>query len=122
MGLGELRFQPDGLAEVVDGFLESSLVRWRNAERVPARGPLGCTVVSLPVISDRPDPGFIAEGAEGSPRLRVALVQLVPPALREQGDAEQVVGSGTIGIELQGLSVVVYGLVERSRTGQDFAE
>ena len=122
MGQGELRFEPDGLAEVVDGFLQSGLVLRGNAERVPGRGPLGVTVVSLPVISDRPVPGVTAEGAEGFHALWVAVVHLVPPALCEQGDAEQVVGPGTIGIELQGLPVVVDRLVEGSRTGQDFAE
>ena len=57
----EFRFEPDGLAVVVDGFLQSGLVLRGNAERVPGRGPLGVTVVGLPVISDRLVQGVTTE-------------------------------------------------------------
>ena len=43
----EFRFEPDGLAVVVDGFLQSGLVLRGNAERVAGRGPLGVAVMRL---------------------------------------------------------------------------
>ena len=58
MGLGELRLEPDGLAEVVDGFLQSGLVLRGDAERVPGRGPLGVTVVRLASNKRSPRPGL----------------------------------------------------------------
>ena len=51
-GTGELRFEPDGLAVVVDGLLQSGLVLRGNAERVPGRYPLGVAVDGLAVISN----------------------------------------------------------------------
>ena len=71
MGLGELRFEPDGLAVVVDGFLQSGLVLRGNAERVPGRGPLGVTVVGLHVVSRRLAQGSTADRVEGFHALRV---------------------------------------------------
>ena len=102
MGQVELRVEPDGLAVVVDGFLQSGLVLRGNAERVPGRGPLGVTVEGLPVISDRLVQGLTTDVDEGFHALRVAVVHLVTPALGDQGDTEEVVGLGEIGIEPPG--------------------
>ena len=65
MGQGELRFEPDGLAVVVDGFLQSGLVLRGNAERVTGRDPRGVTVEGLLVISDRLFQGLTTERVEG---------------------------------------------------------
>ena len=122
MAPGEIRFDPDGLAVVVDGFLQSGLILRGNAERVPGRGPRGVTVLGLPVISHRLVQGWTTELVEGFHALRVIVVRLFKPALGDQGDTEQVVGPGTIGVAPQGLPVVVDRLVQGPRTGLDFAE
>ena len=70
MGTGQRWFAADGLAVVVDCFVQLGFDRGEDAERVPGRGPLGVIGEGLPVISDRLDPGFLAEGAEGSQAAR----------------------------------------------------
>ncbi len=88
MGLGELRFQPDGFAEVVDGFRQSEFALRRDAERVPGRDPPGITVVCLPIMSHPLCQGLTTGLGEGLDALRVEVVSLVPASRGDQGDAE----------------------------------
>ena len=88
MGLGELRFKPEGLAEVVDGFLQSGFVLRGNADGVTCREPPRVVVVGLNVISRSLAQGVTAGRVKGFHTLGVAVVHFVPPALGDQGDAE----------------------------------
>jgi hypothetical protein len=110
----DLRFELDGPAEVIDGFLQSGLVLRGNAERVPGWDPIGVTVVCLPIISHPLRLGMTTGLGEGFDALGVAVVHLILPSLGDQDDAEQAVGPCVIGVELQGPPVVIDRLAEVS--------
>ncbi len=108
MGHVEFGVEPDGLAVVVDGFLQSGLVLRGDAERVPGRGPLGVTVEGLPVISDRLGQGATTGRAlAGAPCQPGSSRPPRPAGPLRAGRDRASGGPGEIGIDTQGLPVVV---------------